>query len=157
MSLRPVTSLITQRFQRWLTRMPVQPLVAVASHLLSVSFGCLSCHVECWWDLMRELAVVAEMCVVLTEPDCYRRSSVGLMPGMVLQVCRTHMLSPMCEARAASLRRLAAGGRAVASRLRHVQALSLEALAATALHWTSHRSIRQHARVKQEASQATAV
>lgn len=36
----------------------------------------------------------------------------------VLQVCRTHTPSPMCEARAASLRRLVAGGRAVASRPR---------------------------------------
>ena len=47
------------------------------------------------------------------------------MHGFVLQVCRTHMPSPMCEARAASLRRLAAGGRAVASRLRLVLALAL--------------------------------
>ena len=54
----------------------------------------------------------------------------------VLQVCRTRTPSPMCAARAASSRRLAAGGRAVASRLRRCLALSIRAAAAGALALT---------------------
>ena len=52
---------------------------------------------------------------------------------MVLQVCHTHTPSPTCEARAASSRRLVAGGRAAASRLRHTQTWSLELFTAAAV------------------------
>lgn len=51
---------------------------------------------------------------------------------MMLQVCRTHTPSPMCEARAANLRRLVAGGRAVASRLRRFLSLRLRLVVAAA-------------------------